>query len=61
MPVVQKNQLLVQTLLRLFAFDAPPVESATTVIPSHVGADLSLSVVAPLAHATPSMLLPFSS
>ena len=61
MPTVQKNQLLVWALLHLSAHDMPPVEFAIVSLPSHVGATLILSGVAPSGHATPSLLLPFSS
>jgi len=57
MPTIQKNQLHVWTLLHLSACDVPP----TTAHPSPVGVALVLSGVAPSAHATPSLLIPFSS
>ena len=61
MPAIQMNQLLVRVLLRLSTHDAPPVLYAAIVLPSHVGATFFISEVTPSAHATPSLLLPFSS
>jgi len=61
MLAVQKNKLLVRALLHLSTRDAPPTESVVVALTSHVGATLVLSEVTPLAHATPSLLLPFSS
>jgi len=61
MPTVQKNQLLVWDLLRLSARDAPLAESAATTLPSSIGIALVPSGVSPSAHATRSVLLPFSS
>lgn len=60
-PYVQKNKLLVWALLHLSARDAPPAEFVVVMLPYSVGASLFLSGVAPLAHATPSLSLPFSS
>lgn len=62
MPVVQMNQLLVRVLLCVSARDAPPAISGVAAAhPFPVGVTLVLSRVSPLAHATPSLLLPFSS
>ena len=60
-PVNQKNQPIVWSLLHLFACDVPPTESVVVALPSHVGTTLVLSGVASSTHATPSLLLPFSS
>ena len=60
-PSLQKNQLFVQALLCLPARDVHPAEIATIALVSHVVASLTLSRVAPSAHATPSLILPFSS
>ena len=61
MLVVQMNQLLVRTLLHLFVRDVLPLVFSATGLPAHAGTALVLSRVAPSTHATPSLLLPFSS
>lgn len=61
MLAIQMNQLLVRALLRLFAHVAPLVVSIFVVLPSPVCVALVPFRVAPLAHATPSLLLTFSS
>ena len=61
MPTVQMNQPLVRVVIRLFAHDSPPTVSTAAALPSLVGATLVLFGVSPLTHATPSLLLPFSS
>ena len=61
MLAVLMNPLLVRALFHLFAHVAPPAIFVVVVIPSTVFTTLVPFGVAPLAHATPSLLLPFSS
>lgn len=61
MSVVLMIQLLVQALLHLFTHVAPPTVSDTIALPSLVCTTLVPFRVSPSAHATPSLLLPFSS
>ena len=61
MPAVHKNQLLVRVLLHLSAHDVPLAVFVIAALPSRVGATLVLFGVAPSAHETPPLLLPFSS
>lgn len=57
----QMNQLLVWALLHLFAHDAPPAVFVAIALPSLIGTNLVLSLVAPSSHSTPYLLLQFSS
>lgn len=60
MLAIQKKQLLIWVLLCLSTCDAPITESIVVVLPYSFRATLFLSGVAPLAHVTRSLSLPFS-
>jgi len=61
MPIVQMNQLLAWAPPCLSVHDVPPSVPAIVALPSPVDATLVISRVSPSSHATPSLLLPFSS
>lgn len=61
MPAILMNQLLVRELLRLFAHVTFPNVTIAIVLPSPICATLVRFGVSPLANATPSLILPFSS
>lgn len=61
MPSIQMNQLLLHELFCLSTHVAPLDVYATTVFPSYVCVALVLFRVAPSTHATPPILIPFSS
>jgi len=55
------NQPLVRVLLCPSACDVSSAKSATVALTAPVSATLIISEFSPSAHATPSLLLPFSS
>ena len=61
MPAIQMNQLPVRELLFLSTHLVPPIISTIIVLPSPICASIVVFIVSPSAHATPPLLVIFSS